>query len=78
MTKTKFLQTMARAYDFPDHFGGNLDAADDLLHEQREAAASGEATPPKLSLLPFFRELLGEDTQAEACLALLREHFGVA
>lgn len=77
MTKTEFLATMARAYDFPDHFGGNLDAANDALYDLREAAASGAATLPKLSLLPFFRELLGEEAQAEACLALLREHFGV-
>ena len=77
MTKTEFLATMARAYDFPDHFGGNLDAAHDVLHDLRAAAATDQVTLPKLSLEPFFRELLGEDAQVEACLDLLREHFEV-
>ena len=75
MNKTEFLNTMARAYDFPDYFGDNLDAADEILHDMREAAATEPAPLAKLSLEPFFRELLGEDAQGEACLALLKEHF---
>ena len=77
MTKLDFLQTMAHAYNFPDYFGDNLDSADEILTDLREAKAPNATEAPALSLAPFFRELLAEAENAEGCMTLLREHFGV-
>ena len=77
MTKLDFLRTMARAYDFPDYFGDNLDSAAEILTDLREAKAPDATETPMLSLAPFFRELLADTENAEGCMTLLQEHFGV-
>lgn len=72
MTKSDFLHLLANAYDFPDYFGHNLDAADEILAEKLEAAGAEQ-----LSLAPFFEALLADAPPEErrSIQALLARYF---
>lgn len=74
MTLEDFLLLLGQAYDFPDYYGVNLDAADEILGEHRD-----EIGPHRLSLEPLFRTLLSEATADEqwAMWRLIRDHFEV-
>lgn len=74
MNKTTFLQLLGKAYHFPDYYGQNLDAADEILSDRTE-----ESETP-ISLRPLFEQLLAEATpeEREQVWALLRDHFEVA
>ncbi len=74
MTLKEFLLLLGQAYDFPDYYGVNLDAADEILGEIRD-----EIGPHRLSLEPLFRTLLSEATTDEqwALWRLMRDHFDV-
>ena len=72
MTKTDFLDLLAEAYDFPDYFGRNLDAADELLADKLETLPVD-----RLPLAPLFDTLLAEVPAAERgqLLLLLGRYF---
>jgi len=71
MNKATFLQLMGKAYHFPDCYGQNLDAADEILGDMAE-----ESETP-LSLRPLFEQLLAEarPEEREQVWALLQDHF---
>jgi hypothetical protein len=71
MNKATFLQLMGKAYHFPDCYGQNLDAADEILGDMAE-----ESETP-LSLRPLFEQLLAEarPEEREQVWALLRDYF---
>jgi hypothetical protein len=75
MTKPDFLTLLARAYDFPDYFGHNLDAADECLADRLEALGTD-----RLPLRPLFDTLLADEPpeEREAVLSLLGRYFWVA
>lgn len=72
MTKAEFLSLLGQAYDFPDYYGQNLDAADELLAEQLEALPVD-----RLPLAPLFDTLLADVPAAERgqLLLLLGRYF---
>lgn len=74
MTKSDFLALLGRAYNFPDYYGQNLDSAEEILDDLREAHPEGE-----LSLEPLIRALLSEATAEEQTQVwdLLQDHFPV-
>lgn len=74
MTKADFLRLLGQAYDFPDYYGHNLDAADEILSDMCESSATD-----RLSLLPFFDTLLADVPKEEraAILRLLDKHFSL-
>lgn len=71
MNKATFLQLLGKAYHFPDYYGQNLDAADEILGDMTE-----ESDVP-LSLRPLFEQLLEEAApeEREQVWELLRDHF---
>ena len=71
MNKTTFLQLLGKAYHFPDYYGQNLDAADEILSDRTE-----ESEKP-LSLRPLFEQFLEDATpeEREQVWSLLRDHF---
>jgi len=73
MNKATLLQLLGKAYHFPDYYGQNLDAADEILSDMAE-----ESETP-LSLRPLFEQLLAEATQEEReqVWALLRDYFEI-
>lgn len=74
MDKATFLQLLGKAYHFPDYYGQNLDAADEILGDMAE-----ESEMP-LSLRPLFEQLLAEarPEEREQVWALLRDYFEIA
>ena len=72
MTTAEFLDLLGRAYDFPDYYGQNLDAADECLADRLE-----ELDTDRLSLLPLFDTLLAEAPPEErgAVMLLLGRYF---
>ena len=68
------MELLGAAYQFPDYYGRNLDAADEILSDMREDSSSD-----KLSLRPLFEALLAEAPAVERARIwkLLRDHFVV-
>lgn len=74
MNLEEFLLLLGRAYDFPDYYGVNLDAADEILGERLEASEQ-----PRFSLEPLFGALLSEASaeEREVTWAFIRDYFAV-
>ena len=74
MTKSEFLAILGEAYDFPDYYSHNLDSADEVLEDRKEAEEK-----EKLSLAPFFHALLAEEEEEERAKiwSFLADHFVV-
>lgn len=74
MRKSDFLQLLGQAYAFPDYYAQNLDSADEILEDRKEAEET-----KRLSLRPLFEALLREEPAEERAKiwALIRDHFGV-
>ena len=74
MNLEEFLLLLGRAYDFPDYYGVNLDAADEILGERLEASEQS-----RFSLEPLFRALLSEASskEQEVTWAFIRDYFAV-
>ena len=74
MTKKEFLAVLAKAYDFPEYYSHNLDSADEILEDRKEAEEV-----EKLPLAPFFHALLAEETaeEREKIWAFISDHFEV-
>lgn len=74
MTKEEFLTLLGRAYDFPAYYSNNLDSADEILMDKKEAAGVEQ-----LSLEALFHALLSEAEEAERAQVwmFVRDHFSV-
>lgn len=72
MTKSEFCELLSRAYDFPQYYGYNLDAADELLEEMKE-----EDGVDRLSLEPLVELLFAQasDEDREIIWEFLGDHF---
>lgn len=72
MTKSEFADLLARAYHFPEHYGYNLDAADEILEERKE-----EEGVDRLSLEPLIELLFAQATEEdrEIIWEFLGDHF---
>ena len=72
MTKKEFLAILGKAYNFPAYYSHNLDSADEILEDRKEAAGAD-----KLSPAPRFHALLSDEPEAERekIVAFLRDHF---
>lgn len=73
MNKANFLKLLGDAYRFPDYYGQNLDAADEILGDMSEDSEG------PLSLRPLFDQLLSDASpeEREQVWALLEYYFEV-
>lgn len=74
MNKEEFMELLGQAYGFPDYYAHNLDSAEEIIDEIKERQEK-----ERLSLEPFFSELLSEVSAAERAKiwGFLTDHFAV-